>query len=403
MKVVYISNSEKGGGAEQFAYDMSVSHLIGGTLFVKDNKRKESKAVKIERSSMSYFMNGMDALLKKLFKKTYFADIGVIYPLHATYLSLKKNKDYQEADIVCIHNIHSGYFDLETLRFFAKDGKRIVWILHDMWVLTGGEVYTFEDEGYQIGNALSTDKSLFAVENPISDRRQVYMEKKKALFEELVEAITFVPVSNWLEGCLNHAYTIPVNAHIHTILNGIDTSVFFNKKKRTWNKPRLLFFNSSNPFKGSHLFAEIACEFQGIFDLYIVGKQLEGVDKQKYLDPIYDRSRLNDLYNEVDILLFPSEAENFPLTVLEAMSAGVYVLGAEVGGIKEQLAEGRGILFAPSSSEALKNTLHIISKQPLNELRVKGESASKVTQELYSKDDMFLSYHNLFEELFQKK
>ena len=64
-----------------------------------------------------------------------------------TYSKLKKIKEYQAAQIIHLHNIHGGYFDLNDLRKIAKE-KIIVWTLHDMWAITGGESYIMDDENF---------------------------------------------------------------------------------------------------------------------------------------------------------------------------------------------------------------------------------------------------------------
>jgi glycosyltransferase involved in cell wall biosynthesis len=56
---------------------------------------------------------------------------------------------------------------------------------------------------------------------------------------------------------------------------------------------------------------------------------------------------------EWDVAVAPSRADPFPLAVLEAMAAGVAVVGCAVEGIPEQLADGAGVLVAPGDPGAL--------------------------------------------------
>jgi glycosyltransferase involved in cell wall biosynthesis len=58
-----------------------------------------------------------------------------------------------------------------------------------------------------------------------------------------------------------------------------------------------------------------------------------------------------------DVFVLPSRYEGFPLSVLEAMHAGVPVVAADVGSTGEALADGGGVLVPPEDPVALARTL----------------------------------------------
>ncbi|MFN7954036.1 MAG: glycosyltransferase family 4 protein [bacterium] len=79
-------------------------------------------------------------------------------------------------------------------------------------------------------------------------------------------------------------------------------------------------------------------------------------EHRRYRDAVFARARrtarvrlvgwrrdADRLSAAVDLLVCPSRRDACPLAVLAAMSAGVAVIGASVGGIPEQLDEGRGV------------------------------------------------------------
>jgi glycosyltransferase involved in cell wall biosynthesis len=66
-----------------------------------------------------------------------------------------------------------------------------------------------------------------------------------------------------------------------------------------------------------------------------------------------------------DVMVMPSRADPFPLAVLEAMGAAVAVVGADVDGIAEQLAEGAGVLVAPEDPDALTAAVSALAADPL--------------------------------------
>jgi glycosyltransferase involved in cell wall biosynthesis len=74
----------------------------------------------------------------------------------------------------------------------------------------------------------------------------------------------------------------------------------------------------------------------------------------------FDRERIADAYEQMDVLVVPSLwMENSPLVIHEAFMAGVAVVGARIGGIAGLIDHGRnGLLYdPPASSHALASAL----------------------------------------------
>ena len=75
------------------------------------------------------------------------------------------------------------------------------------------------------------------------------------------------------------------------------------------------------------------------------------------LDPI-ERSRLRALYHNADVCVVPSLWENFSYACLEAMSCGVPVVAAAVGGLTEVIDSGRdGVLVPPGDPVRLADEI----------------------------------------------
>jgi glycosyltransferase involved in cell wall biosynthesis len=65
----------------------------------------------------------------------------------------------------------------------------------------------------------------------------------------------------------------------------------------------------------------------------------------------------------LDVLVQPSRADNLPLAVLEAMAAGLPVVGARVGGIPELVADGEtGFVVDPEDPPALAAALESLAR-----------------------------------------
>lgn len=66
----------------------------------------------------------------------------------------------------------------------------------------------------------------------------------------------------------------------------------------------------------------------------------------EFLGEITDKSALNQLYKELNIVLLPSIYEGFPLVIMEAMSHGVIAISSKLDGISEHIKNGEnGILI----------------------------------------------------------
>lgn len=80
----------------------------------------------------------------------------------------------------------------------------------------------------------------------------------------------------------------------------------------------------------------------------------------------FDRGRVGDVYQQIDVLVVPSLwLENSPLVVHEAFMAGVPVIGARIGGIADLVVHGRtGLLYEPTSPGELQAALRGLIEDP---------------------------------------
>jgi len=426
MKILHINTYDKAGGAEQFAFDFVHQDFenhntenIETKFIVKRKKTNSTKVEVLNRPLSSHILEKIDKGIYKLFKHTFFPDLSVLKKIHFTFENLQKNEFYKQADIIHLHNIHYDFFDLKDLIKIAKE-KKIVWTMQDMWAITGGEAYTFENENYKKGIGKTPYQAVHPLLNPIIDRRQNYLEQKKYVYEELAKlpknSITFVPVSKWLENCFKNSFVYNSGLQVQTIQNSVDTSIFSNQKNRNWKIPRILFYNSSNPYKGGSVF-EKALELyskkldsdlekenkEPQFELFLIGKSLPNQDTFKgkitQIDPISDRKKMNQLYNQVDIMVFPSRAENFSLMVLEAMLTGVYVVGSAAGGIVEQLSENRGTLFENGNENDLLLQLESVLSRNLEDIRQNAYQTSEYVNANWSLEKIIERYIDLYKKI----
>jgi len=67
-----------------------------------------------------------------------------------------------------------------------------------------------------------------------------------------------------------------------------------------------------------------------------------------------DNERIADLYGTADLLMNPSQVDNMPISLLEAMASGVPVVSTNVGGIPYMVQDGvSALLVPPQNPDAL--------------------------------------------------
>lgn len=102
-------------------------------------------------------------------------------------------------------------------------------------------------------------------------------------------------------------------------------------------------------------------------------------------------------YNESDVYIQSSHREALPLSILEAMAAGLPIISTNVGGICDVVSTN-GLLINDNEEEALYKAMikiRTLEKQEL--LEMKNSSLSKVKE--YSADKMSLKYSKIYDEL----
>jgi len=81
----------------------------------------------------------------------------------------------------------------------------------------------------------------------------------------------------------------------------------------------------------------------------------------------------------LDVLLQPSRADNMPFAVLEAMAAGLPVVGTRVGGIPELIADGEtGVVVEPDDPVALATALDDLAGDPVRRVELGRNGRARV-------------------------
>ena len=115
-----------------------------------------------------------------------------------------------------------------------------------------------------------------------------------------------------------------------------------------------------------------------------------------------DRSDIPAILASVDATVLPSSSESLSNAVLESMAAGVPVVASDVGGNRELLANGRGILVPYGNGPATGSALRQLASN--EELRREiGRNARSYALQNFTVERMCRMHEELYAELLQRK
>jgi glycosyltransferase involved in cell wall biosynthesis len=287
-------------------------------------------------------------------------------------------------DVVLLHNLHArwsrreGFFDLE---FLPALSCRVPVILfpQDPWLATGHCGHPITCPRWRIGCGKCPDLKIYP-----SIRRDATawnFRRKRKIYAG--SRLHLAAPSQWLLKMFEEA-GIPL-AGKRLIRNSIDTTLFKPGGRRAARAAlgldpdrRIILVSGNhlkvNPWKGYGWILETAERLSRIkqlppVDFLCVGDEGEPVVfdgvRIVFAGFVKDSSRMPAWYRAADIYFHPSRADTAPYSVLEAMATCLPVVATSVGGIPEQVEDGRtGYLVAPGDTEAMAARLAALLTKP---------------------------------------
>ncbi len=252
-------------------------------------------------------------------------------------------------DVIHLHNIHGYYINIELLFDYFKRNPniKIIWTLHDCWPFTGHCAYFDSISCEKWMNECSNCPLLRSYPSSYTDNSKWNYNKKKLLFTSV--KMNIVTPSKWLADLVNESYL--KDNDVYVINNGINTSIFKNKKsdfKEKYgliNKKIILGVASTwDKRKGLDDFIELSKKLDDSYKIVLVGlskKQVKeipnnilGFERTKNVD------ELVDIYSSADIFFNPTREDNYPTVNLEAYACGTPVVTYKTGGSPESAING---------------------------------------------------------------
>lgn len=197
-----------------------------------------------------------------------------------------------------------------------------------------------------------------------------------------------------------------LSKEIRVIHNGVDQNLFIPK---TWTSRVIkkdivvLFSGNLTQRKGAQWLIPIAERLKrNITIIYTSGLQPKGLwskhPRLQCLGSVPYR-KMPEIYQQSDILLFPTVREGFGLAAVEAMSCGLPVVATNCSSLPELIDNGKGGFLCPIGDvDAFAEKINYLADNPQLR-REMGEYNRAKVEKMFTLDRMVGEYQKLFEEV----
>lgn len=298
-------------------------------------------------------------------------------------------------DIILCHNLHGGYFDLSTLPALSKRHP-VILLMHDPWLLGGHCAHSFDCEKWVSGCGECPHLDVqYALKR---DTSHVNWLRKKKIFDMC--RLYVISPSQWLMDKVEHSILKPAAIKTRVINNGVDQTMFYPADKKLAraalgiNADDHVVMFAANGIRES-IWKDYATMRAAVGEVAVampektlrflaVGENAPDEKIGSAMITFVPQKSPEDMaryYQAADVYIHAARAENFPNTILEALSCGTPVIATAVGGIPEQIrglrfkgdktglnnyeiGEATGILTPVGDVGALGNAICLLFREP---------------------------------------
>jgi glycosyltransferase involved in cell wall biosynthesis len=399
--ILSINTHDQSGGASKIAYQIaSYSRtFFQSSFFVGTKKRKEDWIYEIPKMDDNELSN----VLMHHEREGNWLDFSKLGAL-----KLRKNKLFQKARVLHFHNLHGYYFSYALLPILGKN-KKVLWTLHDDHIITGHCSFTMQCDGWKVGCGSCPNLDVYPAIK--FDNAKALLHWKKKWISQLNPII--VSPSKWLADRVKMSY--PTLTDVRVINNGIDTDIFVpgdkNRLREELNLPKEKFlvlfvaeFSTDNPFKGGEIVREVIHRNQeDTFCFITIGSEKKS-NSPNHIEFSYisKDDELAKLYAACDVLFYPTNADNFPLVVLEAMACGLPVIASAIAGIPEIIQDNYNGFLVEGYSDvtSYESKLHqVVELNKTDDLDTIALNARKTVEEKFKLKIMLENYNSLYQSI----
>ena len=401
MKVLFIGTADIAGGAALLADSLagSLSSKYGvETQFLVSEKFSDKKNVIQTRSKQAWFFEKCFDKFLNLFGFQYY-----FIPISSAKI-LKEARKYAP-DLIHLNNLHGGYFQINLLPKLSKIAP-VVWTFHDMFPITGHCTHSFECEKWKTG--CGNCERLDIYPSIKKDRTNALWNYKNKIYNSA--DFTIVTPSLWLKKCVEESFL--KNKVVRLIYNGINLETFKKTDKaETRNElglpqdKKIVLFSANggvkNPFKGGNFVFQAFEKLKNrkdILFLNIGGKNEEKSANWLDFGYVKEPQTMAKLYSAADVYLFPTLADNCPLTAIESLACGLPVVTFETGGVPEIVENNKtGFVVEYKNGEMLSSALKKLLDD--DDLRQKMSENAVEASKKFAKERMTQEYFELYKKI----
>lgn len=245
----------------------------------------------------------------------------------------------RQSDVVHLHAIHSYMMPpTDLLSMIAEEGKPIVWTMHDQWAMTGRCAQPGTCTGWEGG----CDPCPFLTAYPpakIDRAAPTFVARRRAINDVRSSVpLQMVACASWLAEEMEAGGLSDVT----TVTNSVDPrfwSMAWEQRPVDHRSTPARFLFMCRDLRDAakvdwSLLEEIARIAPG--RLTIVGDHAPSpIPNATMVGAITDRSEMYRLMRDHSHLVFSSTVDYYPLTIVEALTAGMSVIAAESRAARE--------------------------------------------------------------------
>jgi glycosyltransferase involved in cell wall biosynthesis len=324
----------------------------------------------------------------------------------------------READLVHCHNLHGGYFDLRLLPWLSQQ-LPVILTLHDAWLLSGHCAHSFSCERWKTGCGRCPDLTIYpAIQR---DATAGNWRRKREIYAR--SRLHVATPSRWLMRKVEQSMLFPAVVDARVLPNGVNLDVFCPTDRRAARGLRgipeqALVLLTTGVMIQRNVWKDYATLHQAIaltsrrlpgqdLLLIVLGEdappaQVDGVEI-RFIPYQSDPRIVAQYYQAADVYVHAAREDTFPSSVLEALACGTPVVATSVGGIPEQVEEGRtGFLVSPGDAHGLSERVaQLLSDPGLRENM--GRQAAESARCRFSFDRQVDTYLEWYRELVDEK